>query len=196
MQPQTSVSQQAARITPGLDSTTPMGWRHALWLTILVAASVAFSFGFACAVPFAAFGAIVALTLERREGLFLTIALWLANQIVGFSVLGYPRTASTFVWGLVLGIVAVLATIVAQSITQRLDSHRGVVVVPAAFAGAFFAYESSLFVVSAVLVGGTENFIPEIVVRILEVNAAAFAGLLVLNRVASIVGLAARQAFP
>jgi hypothetical protein len=196
MPPQTQASLHSARVTPGPDTGAPMGWRHTLWLTILVAASVAFSFGFACAVPFAAFGATVALTLERREGLLLTVVLWLANQVVGFTVLGYPWTASTFVWGAVLGVVAVLATIAAQSIARRLADRGTVIVVLATFVGAFIVYEGSLFVVSAVLLGGTENFIPEIVVRILEINGAAFAGLLVLNRVAAIVGLTARPALP
>jgi hypothetical protein len=167
--------------------------RHALWFPILVAATVAFSFGFACAVPFAAFGAAVALTLRRREALILTLALWLVNQIVGFTMLHYPWDATTFVWGAILGFVAVLATVVAQSITKRLD---GMIVVPAAFAGAFLAYEASLYLVSALLMGGTEDFIPDIVLRILEINAAAFTGLLVLNRVAVITGLTARPAFP
>ena len=36
-------------------------WRHLLWLVVLVGASVAFSLGFACAVPLAAFAAAAAL---------------------------------------------------------------------------------------------------------------------------------------
>ncbi|HEY1505455.1 MAG TPA: hypothetical protein VGF92_14200 [Stellaceae bacterium] len=64
--------------------------RHVAWLAVLVAASVAFTFGFACAVPFAAFGAATALTLNTRDALLLTVALWLVNQIVGFGLIGYP----------------------------------------------------------------------------------------------------------
>jgi hypothetical protein len=37
-------------------STAPAtGWRRRAWIALLVAASAAFSLGFACATPFAAF---------------------------------------------------------------------------------------------------------------------------------------------
>ena len=192
---QPSVTRPSTFVTHGPEDTTPTGWRRALWLTILVAASVAFSLGFACAVPFAAFGATVALTLERREGIWLTVALWLVNQVVGFTVLGYPWTAETFVWGAVLGLVAVAATLAAQATTHWLRERDRAIVVLAAFAVAFVVYEGALFAVSASLLGGTENYAPQIVVRILEINAAAFVGLLVLNRLAARVGLTAKPAF-
>jgi hypothetical protein len=38
--------------------STSVGWRHLLWLALLVSASVAFSLGLACATPLAAFGAV------------------------------------------------------------------------------------------------------------------------------------------
>jgi hypothetical protein len=173
-----------------------MGWRQALWLALLVAGSVAFSLGFACAVPFAAFGAIAALTLNQRDALLLTGGVWLANQIVGFVLLDYPWTASTFAWGVALGAVAVLGTLTARSVARRLDGRGAAVVSLAAFAGAFVAYEGGLFVVAATLLGGTEDFAPAIVTRILAINAAAFAGLFVLHRLAMAGGLAARSALP
>ena len=57
MPQQPSLSGPPIDIAPNRDASTPPDWRHPLWLAFLVAASVAFSFGFACAVPFAAFGA-------------------------------------------------------------------------------------------------------------------------------------------
>jgi hypothetical protein len=168
---------------------------HALWLALLVAASVAFSLGFACAVPFAAFGALAALTLARRDALLLVGAVWLANQLVGFAVLGYPWTISTVAWGVVFGVVAVLATVAAQSIAGRAGGRGAVVVALAAFVGAFIVYEGGLFA-AAGLLGGTDAFMPAIVTRILEINAAAFVGLLVLNRLASVAGLAANFPYP
>lgn len=173
---------------------TGRAWRHALWLALLVAASVAFSFGFACAVPFAAFGAIAALTLDRRDALLLTGAVWLANQLVGFALLNYPWTASTFAWGLALGVVAILATVAARSIARQLEGRGTAVLTLGAFIGAFIVYEGGLFVVAATLLGGTEDFVPAIVLRILEINVAAFIGLLVLHRLAIAGGLVARPA--
>jgi len=188
-----SVTRSSPFFGPG--TATPPGWRHALWLTILVAASVAFSLGFACAVPFAAFGAAVALTMERREAIGLTVALWLANQVIGFFVLGYPWTADAVVWGAVLGVVAVLATMAAEGALHGVRDRDRAVAAVVAFVAAFVVYEGVLFAVSATLLGGTENYAPAIVARILEINTAGFVGLLVLNRLAAMVGLAARPAF-
>jgi len=151
------------------------GWRHWLWLALLPAASVGFTFGFACAVPFAAFGAIAALTLTRRDALLLTVALWLVNQIIGFTVLQYPWDGMTFTWGAVLGGVAVLSTAAAQAVIR---GRGGVPAWLASFAAAFIVYEGGLYLVSAVALGGTEDFTVEIVARIFAINAAAFVGLL------------------
>jgi hypothetical protein len=167
------------------------GWRHALWLALLVAASVAFSLGFACAVPFAAFGVIAALTLSRRDGLVLTGAVWLTNQLVGYVVLDYPWTTNSVAWGVALGVVAVLTTMVAQSIARRCAERGAVVVALASFVGAFVMYEGGLFVVAATLLGGTEYYTPAIIAGIIEINAAALAGLLMLNRLGTAIGLAA-----
>jgi len=191
MQDRMSISRHA-----GAQSRNSVAWRHTLWLSLLVAASVVFSFGFACAVPFAAFGAIAALTLSRRDALLLTVAVWLANQLVGFAFLNYPWTASTLAWGVILGAVAVLSTVAARGTARQLERRAAAVVSLGAFAGAFIAYEGGLFLVSATLMGGTENFLPAIVFRILAINAAAFLGLLVLNRLAVIGGLVTRPASP
>src|ERR1700722_16951716 len=97
-------------------------WRLLLWLALLVAGSVAFTLGFACATPLAAFGAAAALTLPRHQALGLTGAVWLASQIVGFSVLGYPLTADCLAWGAVLGIAAVAGTVAARAAATRFES--------------------------------------------------------------------------
>jgi hypothetical protein len=167
--------------------------RHAPWFAFLLAASVAFSLGFACAVPIAAFGAVAALTLPRWRALFLAAGVWLANQLVGFACLGYPWTASTFAWGGALCVVAVLATVAGQSVARHLDGRGAVVVSLAAFLGAFIVYEGGLFVVAATLLGGTEAYTPAIVARVLAINAAACVGLLVLHRLAIAGGLVTRR---
>jgi hypothetical protein len=160
---------------PYLRSAFAAGWRHHLWLALLIAASVGFTLGFACAVPFAAFGAIAALSLPRRDALLLTLALWFINQVIGFTILHYPWDGMTLAWGVILGVVAVLSTAAAQAAASR----RGPALTAlAAFAAAFVIYEGSLYRVSAVAMGGTEDFTAAIVARILEINAAGYAGLL------------------
>src|SRR5271157_2437717 len=170
----------------------PRDWRRPLWLVLLVAASVAFSLGLACAVPLAAFAAAAALSLSRRDALLLILLVWLANQLVGFTVLHYPWTASTFTWGVVLGAVAILATSAGQWITGRLVDARRAFTVTATFLIAFAVYEAALFAVSATLLGGTEIYTAAIQGRIFAINAAAFVGLLVLNHLATSVGLVNR----
>jgi hypothetical protein len=172
---------------------SPARLRHYLWLALIVAASIAFTLGFACAVPLAAFGAVAALTLSRGHALLLIGAVWLVNQIVGFAVLSYPWTAETLAWGAILGVVAVLTTMAAQQAAQRLPGTGQIAAACAAFLAAFAVYEGALLVVSVSVMGGTEDFAPAIVGEILTINAAAFVGLLVLNRLGAIVGLGAQR---
>ena len=160
---------------PYLTSAFFAGWRHHLWLALLIAASLAFTFGFACAVPFAAFGAVAAMTLPRRDALLLTVALWLVNQIIGFGFLHYPWDTMTLTWGAILGIVAVLSTVGAQAGVRR----RGIIATAVtSFTAAFAVYEGGLYLISAIVMGGTEDFAWAIIVRILEINAAALVGLM------------------
>ena len=74
---------------------------------------------FACPTPFAAFGVLAAMTLPRADALRITVALWLANQIIGYAVLGYPRTANSVMWGLAIAVAAVASTMIAQVIVAR-----------------------------------------------------------------------------
>src|SRR5262249_22159126 len=184
-------TREMQRMQQNMISLPPTAGRHLLWLAILVAASVAFTFGFACAVPFAAFAAATALTLNTRDALLLTIALWLANQIVGFAFLGYPWDGSTLLWGVVLGIVALLSTAAARIASTRLAASSYGVVLIASFAAAFVVYEGSLFIVSAAWLGGTEDFAGSIVAYIAGLNALAFGGLLILEYLGRMMGLAA-----
>jgi hypothetical protein len=173
-------------------SPLPSGWRPVLWLALLVVASVALTFGLACAMPFAAIGGAAAMTLARRDALILAAASWLANQIVGFAFLSYPMTADTITWGIVLGIVAVLTTLAAIELTRRVARQGIVITALISFAGAFAVYEGSLFLVSVTWLGGTEDFVPAIVAYILAINAGAFLGLMVLHRVGVAIGFASK----
>jgi hypothetical protein len=158
---------------PYLMSAFATSGRRSLWLGLLIAASVAFTLGFACAVPFAAFGAIAAMTLQRRDALLLILGVWAVNQVIGFTVLHYPWDGTTMTWGVVLGAVALLCTAAAR---LAVRGHGPVVTSLTSFAAAFLVYEGGLYVVSAVWLGGTEDFATAIVLRILAINAAAFAG--------------------
>jgi len=111
-------------------------------------------------------------------------------------VLSYPWTVETLAWGAILGVVAVLTTVAAQQAARRLSGTGLVAAWCGAFVAAFVVYEGALFLVSVSVMGGTEDFAPAIVGEIATINAAAFVGLLVLNRLAAIVGLGAKPEMP
>jgi hypothetical protein len=162
---------------------------------LLVAASIAFSFTFACAVPFAAFAAASACTLPRRDAYSLVSAVWLANQTVGFMFLHYPWTVSCVTWRAALGITSLLSTLAARLIVRRLVDVPAIVQTPLIFLAAFAAYAIALIIFS-LLLGGIENYSLATQGRILAVNAAALVGLLALDRVGVAVGLAPAAGSP
>jgi hypothetical protein len=165
------------------------GWRRPVWIALLVAASAAFSLGFACATPFAAFAAIAALTMPRRDALPLIGLVWLANQAVGFGVLHYPWTADCLAWGVGLGIVSVLATFGAEWAAKRFNALPGLLVWAVVFLFAFALYEGLLFAASVTVQSGAEDYTAAIVGRIFAINTVAFIGLLVVNRIGESTGL-------
>jgi len=162
------------------------GWRRPIWIALLVAASVAFSLGFACATPLAAFAAIAAISMPSKDALLPIGLVWMANQAVGFSVLHYPWTADCFAWGVGLGIVALLATLGAKWTAERFNLL-GRLASAMAFLAAFAIYEGLLFLI---VQSGVEDYTAAIVGRIFAINAVAFIGLLVVNRIGVSAGLA------
>lgn len=162
------------------------------WTGALVLASLVFSLGLACAVPLAAFAAIAALTLGRREAFALVGAVWLANQIAGFAILHYPTEVDTFAWGAALGLVALLSTLAAQSAIDRRPQNQLVAAITA-FLAAFMVYEGSLAAISLAFASGLSDYTPLIVMRIFAINAAAFAVLFLGHRLGVFAGLAGEQ---
>jgi hypothetical protein len=167
----------------------PIGWRRPIWIALLVAASVAFTLGFACATPLAAFAAVAALTMTRHDALLLIGLVWLANQCVGFGVLHYPWTADCLAWGVGLAIVALLSALGAEFGAKRFIALNGTLASTVAFPSAFGVYEGLLFIASMIFQSGVEDYAPAIVGRIFAINAVAFIGLLVVNRLGVSAGL-------
>ncbi|HSE05488.1 MAG TPA: hypothetical protein VLK35_15170 [Methylomirabilota bacterium] len=176
-----------------MPNALPSEARRWLWILLLTAASVFVTLGMACATPFAALATLAALHTGRRDGLALIGFAWLADQAVGYGLLGYPRTADGVAWGVVLGVAAVLALVAARALTARLGGRGPGWTGAAAFAGAFVAYQAVLFAATAVLASGLEVFSPAIVGWMLRVNLLSLAGLLILHRLAVWIGLATRE---
>ncbi|MFV0624913.1 hypothetical protein ACBY01_13010 [Sphingomonas sp. ac-8] len=148
------------------------------WLVTIDGAAVLGSFALACMTPFAAIAAAAALTLPRRSGVLAVLGAWGLNQIIGFGFLGYPTDPMTILRGVAIAVSALAGFAVAATVrghTGTLSLTRMV----AALAGAFVAYEVVTYLTAMVL-GGTENFTPAIVWMLARNDALWFAGLMAL----------------
>jgi hypothetical protein len=171
----------------------PIEARRRLWILLLASASVFVTLGMACATPFAALATLATLRMRRRDGLALIGIAWLADQAVGYGLLGYPRTANSVAWGVILGVGAFAALLAARAVADRLRARRAIMTGAAAFVAAFVAYQAVLAAATAVLASGSEEFSLPIVGWVLRVNLLSLAGLLILHRLAAWIGLAARE---
>jgi len=147
-----------------------------VWVAFLTAASVALTLGFACAAPLAAFGAYAALRMSRGSGLALVASVWIASQIVGFTVLSFPLNAECAAWGAALGVSGLLAFAAAR----RLAAN-GMI---ASFIGAFAAYEGFLFLCTVATGADRTAYQPMEMGRVFLINAIVFAGLAVIAKLA------------
>lgn len=150
-----------------------------IWTTVLGTAAIFGSYYFACVFPFAAIATIAVLTLDTPRGLALVGGTWLANQVVGFTLMNYPTTLDTFALGVSLGLGAGAAWGVARLIlgsTATILSARTIM----ALGGAFAAYQVTIFA-GALMFGGTENFTPTIIAGVALNDAIWFAGLVALR---------------
>ncbi|MGO9941372.1 MAG: hypothetical protein ACLPIC_01145 [Rhodoblastus sp.] len=151
--------------------------RHSIGIAILllVAASVALTLGFACAVPLAAFATISALLFSRRAAVVAILSVWLANQAVGFCVMNYPVDFRTIAWGLALGGIALASTGAAAVVLSRLRSPAGLGL---ALVAGFVVYQGAIIAILLATGGDISYFGFAGLSRIFAINAAAFAGFL------------------
>lgn len=147
-----------------------------IWIGLLAGASIVATGAFACAAPFAAVAALAAATLSLRQALAVTAALWLGNQIVGYSVLGYPTDGATLSWGAVMAVASLAATFIAQRGAQALSGKLALLRLIALFVVAFATYEAGLLL-GAVVLPDNGAFAPDIVAYVAFVDATWAIGL-------------------
>ena len=97
------------------------------------------------------------------------------NQIVGFTMLGYPKDAQAYAWGIVIGAAAFVAFGAAKfavGAEPKLVSARSV----AAIVASIVAYQAVMFVGAAGL-DGFASSTPEIVATVARNDLFWFAGL-------------------
>ncbi|WP_045836525.1 hypothetical protein [Hyphomicrobium sp. 99] len=158
-----------------------------LWIALIAALSIGGSLAFACAAPLAAIGALAGSKMKSGEGLALVAAAWLSNQIVGYGLLDYPLTADSFAWGAAIGVASIAAFLGARAVSVATGSS--LVALAGAFLAAFAAYEAALYGAGFILGSSDEAFSMAVVERVLLINLASFAGLLVLHRAAVAISL-------
>jgi hypothetical protein len=167
--------------------STDAVWRSPLWLGLLVACSAALTMSFTCITPFAAFAVVAATSLSRRNAIWLTIALWIANQAVGYGVLHYPWDGRSLAWGIAIGAAAIVGTLAARWAAGRLSLFTMPAQATVAFVVAFAAYQVALYIPAVTVLGGTGAFTPGILGQVLVVNLITLVGLYGLAQLAVVV---------
>jgi hypothetical protein len=158
-----------------------------IWTAVLTIAAVSGSLALSCVTPFAALAVALAGTVGLRQSLRSVAIVWLANQVVGFVFFHFPLTANTFLWGVAIGIAALMTTIVAAIVMKYASSSTAVVRLSVALLASFTVYELVLLV-AAIFLGSLETFRPSIVAELGWINAASLLGMIVLNELAAALG--------
>ena len=158
----------------------PSFMAHFIWLLVLTLAVVGATLALSCVTPFAALAVALAGTVGLRASLSVMIAVWLANQIIGFGLFHFPRTPDTFLMGLAIGGAAVAGTMVAWWVLNHLRSRRVLLRLGVALLASFATYELTLLA-AVVFLGDLETFRPAIIAELGFVNVVSLAGMIALN---------------
>jgi hypothetical protein len=168
--------------------------RRLIWIGFLTVATLLATGVLACAVPFAALAALAALDTEHNDGPLLVGAVWLANQVYGFAVLGYPMEAQALGWGLFMGVGAIAGYYAARAAVSGLSPYGPVPMLLGSLLVAFLAYEAALFVGTLALPRGEGAFNYDVLTYVSTVEVIAFIVLLVAHRLAVATGFIGRNA--
>lgn len=161
-----------------------------LWMGALVTTAILFSFALACGMPFAALGALAALTLQPKDAAVLAGLGWIANQAIGFGFLGYPVDTMTLAWGVALGLSALAAVGAAVLMLARVQGMKPALRLALTFFAAWVAQQGAVFAASLLLGGTASAFEPSVVWFILWTNALAFAVLIGVQSLGALAGFA------
>lgn len=173
-------------ITRNDNAEIPSTAANAVWLVILTLAGLGGSLGISCITPFVALAVALAGTVRLAVALRAMLAIWLLNQLIGFTFLNFPRTPNTFLWGLAIGAAALLSTVAAASLLKRTATFPTITGLSFALLFGYAVYESTLFV-AALFLGGVETFAPAIIAQIGFVNVVWFVGLAALNALVAVL---------
>ncbi len=141
----------------------------------LTACSAILSMLLACATPFAALATLAVLFLPRRRVLAAAIGVWLANQAVGYLLLDYPHSSSSYAWGAMIGVGLMAAACAARAASDRLARQSRLVAGSLTYLAAFAGFQA-MMAVGYALLGGTMTFAG--ILAVFRIDILAFLGLL------------------
>jgi hypothetical protein len=172
------------RIPAGADlpATNPRARR--IWIVVLTIAVIAATLALSCVTPFAALAVALAGTIGLGVSLRVVTMVWFANQVSGFLFFHFPLTANAFLWGIAIGVAALMTTMVAFVAMKYMALSAAPIRLGVALFVSFAVYETTLLG-AAVFLGGFETFRPSIVAEIGWINAASLVGMIVLNEIAA-----------
>ena len=157
-----------------------------IWIAILTLAAIVGTFALSCVTPFAALAVALAGTVGLRASLRVMLAVWLANQVIGFGFFHFPLTTNTILFGVAIGAAAIVTTILASVVLKYMSFRAAPLRLGVALLVSFAAYETTLLP-AGTFFGDLETFRPAIVAQLGFINAVALAGMVVLNEVAAVL---------
>lgn len=159
------------------ESSVPNDAGRLLWISLIVISGTGLSTFFACATPFAALATLAALKLRPRDMAAVMGLVWLANQAIGYGVLGYPWTWDSAAWGIAIGASTGLAVLAAHALSTTRPAP---LAVSLPFMAAFATFEAGLYVAGFVLPGSEGAFTASIIGHIFLINAVSLCALMVI----------------
>ena len=153
-----------------------------IWTMVLTLAVIAATVALSCVTPFAALAVALAGSVGLRTSLRAMIAVWLANQLIGFGLFHFSRTLDTFLIGIAIGVAAIVGTIAAGMVLKRMRSRPVLLRLGVALLVSFATYELTLLV-AVIFLGDLETFRPAVVAQLGFINAVSLAGMVALNEV-------------
>lgn len=153
--------------TTGYQENQSAQW---VWTALIIMSGVLLSAYFACVTPFAALATLAALKLGRGKAFSMMGLVWLANQAIGYGLLGYPWTWDSAAWGLVIGVAIGVATVAARALATTRPAPFAVSL---PFVAAFAVYEMSLYLAGFVLPVSEAAFSASVVRDLFVINSAS-----------------------
>jgi hypothetical protein len=171
------------RLPAAGDPTQQTSRARSVWTVVLTLAAIGGSLALSCVTPFAALAVALGGTVGLRASLRAVTVVWFANQIVGFVFFHFPMTANTFLWGIAIGLAAIVTTIVGSVVMKYAASAPSPFRLAVSLLLTFGVYEMMLLA-AALLLGGLENFKPAIIAQLAIIEVASLVGMIVLNEIA------------